>query len=195
MEEYEFDKTRKSIRSNELASDDRKDMLQKFRGAGGEVLREKSLRKEEPDSGSGGGRRAGGGSAPDIKMPSELARERNRAQAEKQAAARRQAEREEKEATSFMARFFLKLRCKMGGVTPFGSDMVSPKFLSILNLDAKRAIMECQILGNDLFMNNAKIARTIVKELDDKNPLLVELIQRASELYNRNELSELVGNY
>ncbi|MEQ9363951.1 MAG: hypothetical protein RIF32_06900 [Leptospirales bacterium] len=196
MDEMEYDKTRKSIKAQDLGKKDRKDLMQKFQGAGGQVQTERSVRdqEQEAESGGRGGRRGVGvGEAP--KLPSQIAREKARAEADREGAVRRMRDAEEKEATSFFARFSIKMRCWMNGVTPYGSDLVQPKVLSKFNLDAKRAIMECQILGNDLFMNNRKTAQTIIKDLDQKNPLLVELIERASKLYDRGELSDLVSSY
>ena len=193
----EYDKTRKSIKAQDLGKKDRKELMQKFQGAGGQVQTERSVRDQQEEAaggGRGGGRRGVGiGEAP--KLPSQIAREKARAEADREGAVRRLRDAEEKEATSFMARFSIKFRCWMGGVTLYGSDLVQPKVLSKFNLDAKRAIMECQILGNDLFMNNRKTAQTIMKELDQKNPLLVELIERASKLYDRGELTDLVSSY
>lgn len=198
----EYDKTRKSIQAQNLGKTDRKELMQKFQSAGGQVKAERSVRDQQQDAenaaggrgGAGGGRR-GVGVGEEPKLPSQIAREKARAEADREGAVRRMREAEEKEATSFFARFSIKFRCWTSGVTPFGADLVQPKVLSKFNLDAKRAIMECQILGNDLFMNNRKTAQTIIKELDQKNPLLVELIERASKLYDRGELSDLVSSY
>jgi hypothetical protein len=50
-------------------------------------------------------------------------------------------------------------------------------------------------MGNDIFMSNPSTAQVIIKELDQKNPLLIELIERAAALYDRSELSELTAAY
>lgn len=203
MDEMEFDKTRKTLGTDQLANKDRKEMLGKFTEAGGEVLSERSIRKkqlEQERSKSGGGDATGAGSrgrggGPDLRLPSEIAREKNRLAQEKISQSRQKKDSEEREAKSFVNKFFIKFNCAMKGITPYGQNMVKPKFLSLLNLDAKRALMECQILGNDLFANNKNTALKIVKELDQKNPLLIELLERGTELYNRNDLAELTGSY
>ncbi|MBX7058733.1 MAG: hypothetical protein K1X75_11765 [Leptospirales bacterium] len=195
MDEMEFDRTRKAIGAKNLDRADRKQMMDKLASAGGQVLGERAVRGEQ-EEGAGGNRsgRSGGGGG-DFKLPSQLAREKQREDAERQAQIRKMLESEERAASSFLARFGLKFRCMMAGITPFGRDVARPDFLSKLNLDAKRAIMECQILGNDLFLNNRDVAIKIVKELDLKNPILAELIQRSSDLYDRAELTEIVGSY
>lgn len=193
----EFDRTRKAIGARNLGSSDRKELIDKFTSAGGQVLNERARREEAAAGGSGrGGDRSGGrGGGSDTRLPSQMARERQREEAERQAQVRRMIEAEERAASGFFARLGLKFRCMMAGVAPFGRDVAQPGFLSKLNLDAKRAIMECQILGNDLFLNNRDTAVKIVKDLDQKNPLLAELIQRAADLYDRSELSDIVGSY
>lgn len=196
MDEMEFDKTRKAIRADALQSDARKEMMDKLSSAGGKVLNEKSVQKPDPEKGSGGsGGKGGGGRGVDVKLPSEIAREQRRLEMERLGNQKRARESEEREATSFVARFLIKLKCRLAGITFFGQDMVTPRFMSQLNLDAKRALMEAHILGNDLFMSNPEVARNIIKELDRVNPLYVESIERATALYDRNELSDMTSGY
>lgn len=208
MDEFEFDRTRKAIKTGDMSDGDRRDMLNKFTGAGGSVQKERSLKKEEPSTsrggrggggagGSGGGGRGGRGGGLDDgpKLPSQIARDQARAEGERAARLRKMREDEEAAASNFFARFSIKLGCRLGGLTPYGQDMVNPGFMSRVNLEAKRALMECSIMGNDLFMSNPKTAKIIVKELDEKNPLYVELIERAAQMYDRAELSELTSAY
>lgn len=191
----EFDRTRKAIKAGELGQSDRKDLMSKLQGAGGQVLSEKALReqaaaKAKADQGKGKG--TGGG---DAKTPSQLAKEKGRIEAERQALLRKHRAAMEADATSFFARLSIKLSCKLKGLTPFRQNYVLPGFMSKLNLDLKRALMECNILGNELLANNKELARAIVKELDHKNPLYVEIIEKATKLYDRAELSELISSY
>ncbi len=195
MDEMEFDRTRKAIGADGLDANSRRDMMDRLKKAGGEVRSERALRQETPAQPGGRGRPAGGGPGTDKKMPSDLARERLRQESEARAQARRSLLDAEKEATSFMARFSIKLRCRLGGLTPFGRDVVYPRFMSRLNLDAKRAVMECNILARDLFSSNAETGRAIIKELDKKQPLYVELIERGAELYNPTEIGDLTSPY
>lgn len=191
MDEMEFDRTRKAIRAENLDLNSRRDMLKRLKDAGGEVKQERAL-GGEPEAGGRGG--AGRGTS-DRKMPSDLAREKLRLEGEARAKARRSLQEAEREATSFFARFSIKLKCRMAGITPFGRAVVYPRFMSRLNLDAKRAVMECNILARDLFATNAEIGRALIKELDKRQPLYVELIERASELYNPTEIGNLTSPY
>lgn len=194
----QFDRTRRAIGTDKLEDKDRQQLVQKFTSAGGQVLDEKALRKDPPKGGKGGAgadQERGVKQISGPKLPSQMAREQKFQEADQVQKIRRIREEELREATSFMARFFVKLRCKMKRIAPFGQERVLPDFLSILNLDLRRAVMECNILSMDLFQANPEIGRQILKEMDSKNPLYVEIIDRAGKLYDRAELSELVSSY
>ena len=197
MDKMEFDKTRKAINVEKLKETDRREMLDKFHEAGGKVLNEKSLAKPPAVSDESGQKKSsqGGTGSSDTKLPSELAREKHRKEAEIIARARIDKERQGIEARSFGARFMIKLKCRLKGLTPFASDMVTPRFMSVINLDLKRAVMECHILANDLFGNDPKTAARILQALDEKHPLMAELLDRASDLYDRNLLNDLTQYY
>ncbi len=192
----EFDRTRKAIGSEKLDEKARLEALNKLKEAGGQVLRESSKKQppahgQRPRQDGEIPRRAGD----DIALPSQLAREKQREENERLQAMRRAAEEERRAAVSFMARFGIKFRCRMAGITPFGLDMVKPMFFSKINLDAKRALMECNILGNELLLSNPELGQEIITELDKRNPIYVELIDRGTKLYDRIELAELTAEY
>lgn len=198
MDEMQFDRTRRAIGTDKLEDKDRQQLVQKFTSAGGQVLDEKALRKEaqkQGKAGTGTDQDRGTKQITGPRLPSQVAREQKFQEADQVSRIRRIREDELREAGSFMARFFVKLRCKMKHIAPFGQDRVLPEFLSILNLDFRRAVMECNILSMDLFQSNPEIGRQILKELDSKNPLYVEIIDRAGKLYDRAELSDLVASY
>ena len=104
---YEFDDTRSAIGANELDAQERKEMLDRFKSAGGQVLREKSVaekaedarRAAEAKSGAGAGGQSrpvggvGGGSGTETKLPSQLRREREREESDKAQRARQEYEK------------------------------------------------------------------------------------------------------
>lgn len=192
----EFDRTRKAIGAQNLGDQDRKKLLDSFKGSGGQVLGERSRKKEEPDRGGSGGRRAGGGKGDEgSRLPSEVARENRRKELEAQARLRKELEAEEKAASSFFARMGIKFRCLFMGLTPYGQDMVKPSFFSLLNLEGKRALMECNILGNELLYSEPAVAKEVRKELSRSGSIYVEVLERAAKLYDRKELGELLSDY
>ncbi|MCE9597778.1 MAG: hypothetical protein K8S54_07410 [Spirochaetia bacterium] len=199
MDEMQFDRTRRAIGTDKLDEKDRQQLMQKFTSKGGQVVDERSVKKDQ-------GKGSGGKGAPaeadrkirqiqGARLPSQLARDQKFSEADQAQKIRRIRQEEEREASSFFARFFVKLTGKMKGVAPFGNDRALPEFLSRLNLDARRAVMECNILSMDLFTTNPEIGRQVLKELDAKNPLYVEILDRAGKLYDRAELSDLLSSY
>ena len=193
MDEMEFDRTRKAIGAQNLGSQDRKKMLDQLKGSGGQVLGERAVKKEEPERERSQGR--SGGSGEGSRLPSEIARENRRKEMEAQARLRKELESEEKAATSFFARMGIKLRCMFMGLTPYGQDMVKPSFFSLINLEGKRALMECNILGNELLFSEPAVSKEVRKDLSRSGPLYVEVLERASKLYDRKELSEMLSDY
>ncbi len=192
---YEFDDTRAAIGANELDMAERKEMLERFKSAGGQVLREKSLAEKEAEarraaearSGGAGGvssRTAGGGSLPEVKLPSELRREQAREEAERAQRARAEYEKALKKLKGPGARFMVKLRCFLAGVTPFAGKVIKPGFVQFLNLELKQALIEFNLIGNDLFLQRPSIGKKIMQSLDAKNPLLMETLEYAHHMYN-----------
>lgn len=188
----EFDRTRRAIGSEQIQEEDRRRLLDTFTQAGGRVLDEKALRRQQEEARrKATGEKGRTGDA--IKLPSEIKREQKQREMERMALDRRHRDILMREASGFIARFSVKLRCYMAGLTPFARGMVLPSALSFFSLDFRRALIECNIIGNELLMNEPEVARAVRKEL--KNPLLVEIINRARQLYDRAELSELLVAY
>ena len=190
----EFDRTRKAIGAQNLGDKDRKKMLDQLRGSGGQILNERSIK--QPDDERPSRKRGGGGAGGDgPRLPSDVARENRRKELEAQNRLKKELEAEEKAATGFFARMGIKFRCMLMGLTPYGQDMVKPSFFSLLNLEGKRALMECNILGSELLFSDPAVAREVRKSLGRSGQLYIELLERASKLYDRKELSELLSDY
>lgn len=200
---YEFDETRSAIGANELDNQERKEMLERFKSAGGQVLKEKSLAERQEDArraaearsaGAGAGRGvgvSGGGGVAETKLPSELRREREREESEKAQRARQEYEKALKKISGPGARFMIRMRCFLAGVAPFGGKSVKPGFLNFLNLEVKQALIEYNLIGNDLFLQRPSIGKKIMQNLDNKNPLLMETLEYAHHMYNSEYFSAL----
>jgi hypothetical protein len=196
MDEMEFDRTRKAIGSEALEEEERKRLLGAFTSSGGKVLDEKALRRQQAEAKRSGKEAPSEGrssSVSDVKLPSELRKEQRARELERQALERKRKDAMRRESSSFFARLGIKIRCSIAGLTPFGSAMVQPAALSFFSLELRKALIECNILGNELLVNDAEVARTMKKEL--KNPFYIELVNRARLLYDRQELSELLASY
>ncbi|TGM80706.1 hypothetical protein [Leptospira bouyouniensis] len=195
----DFDNTKRAIGVGKLDDSQRKDMFNKFKSAGGEVIKEKTPPKEddskrnrpEPkvrqstvsrggDEGRSGSR---GGSASSGGNPSKQDSNSYKSQADSKA-------QYEKEISSFGARFSIKLKCWLARVTSFGSSDLTPKFMHDFSIRGKQALIELQYSGNELLANQ-QYSPQLSKALDRINPLLVELLAMGQKLYNGPELTDI----
>lgn len=195
----DFDNTKRAIGVGKLDDSQRKDMFNKFKSAGGEVIKEKTTPKEDDSkknrpepkvrqgtvsrggdegrSGSRGGSASSGGNA------SKQDTNTYKSQADSKA-------QYEKEISSFGARFSIKLKCWLARVTSFGSSDLTPKFMHDFSIRGKQALIELQYSGNELLANQ-QYSPQLSKALDRINPLLVELLALGQKLYNGPELTDI----
>ncbi|HRP69467.1 MAG TPA: hypothetical protein PLY93_08045 [Turneriella sp.] len=199
--EYEFDKTRSAIGADDLDGSERKEMLERFKSVGGQVLKEKSLAEKQADArrakeakmGSASPRSVGGGALQETKLPSELRREKEREESEKIQRARQEYEKALKKISGPGARFMIRLRCFLSGVSPFSGKAIKPSFVHFLNLEIKQALIEFNLIGNDLFVQRPSIGKKIMHNLDAKNPLLMEALEYAHHIYNSEYFAPFIS--
>ncbi|TGL07558.1 hypothetical protein [Leptospira levettii] len=193
----DFDNTKRAIGVGKLDDSQRKDMFNKFKSAGGEVIKEKTPAKDDDNKksrpepkvrqstvsrgnednrqGNRGG--SGGGS------PSKQDSGSSKSQLDSKA-------QYEKEISSFSARFSIKLKCWLARVTSFGSSDLTPKFMHDFSIRGKQALIELQYSGNELLANQ-QYSPQLSKALDRINPLLIELLAMGQKLYNGPELTDI----
>lgn len=194
---FEFDETRAAIGANDLDAQQRKEMLERFKSAGGQVLKEKSVAEKaeaaraaaEARSGSGSGSAgrgssSGGGAVIENKLPSELRREKEREESERAQRSRLEYEKALKKISGPSARFMIRMRCFLAGAAPFSGRFIKPAFVQFLNLELKQALIEFNLIGNDLFLQRPTIGKKIMHTLDNKNPLLMECLEYAHHMHN-----------
>ncbi|RME91001.1 MAG: hypothetical protein D6767_05945 [Candidatus Hydrogenedentota bacterium] len=193
---FEFDDTREAIGADKMTDEERREMLRKFREAGGEVLSERELREldkaamQERARAKKSGR---GAIAREMKLPSEIYRERRRLEAERKAKEKAEREKALKKLRSPMAKFFIRLRCVMAGVAPFSTRSVKPKFLAFIALEVRQAIVEFNLLGNELFLQDVNLGKVIANKLDKKNPLYMEVLERVHSLHKEPAIQEFLS--
>ncbi|MCC5814541.1 MAG: hypothetical protein JJT78_07280 [Leptospira sp.] len=201
----EFDKTKKAIGLNSMDDSSRKDMLDKFKSAGGQIIKEKKVEEESAKKNrpapkiiqgqvsrnefdrSGGGSGGRGGNSRSGSKRKDSSTDSSSSTASAQAAY-------EKELSSFPNRFAIKLKCWFARVTPFGSSLVTPAMMGIFARDLKAALMEMKLAGNEL-LTNANHSPKITQALDKVNPAIIELLAMGHKLYDDSELSDLIQPY
>ncbi|GIX41436.1 MAG: hypothetical protein KatS3mg129_1169 [Leptospiraceae bacterium] len=188
MDEFEFDKTRKAIGADELDEEERKKLFQRFREKGGQVLKENIVKKNLENEAK---LRSPKIIQEERKLPSQIYREEKLKEAERIAREKVKREAILKKASSPMAIFSLKMQLWLKGITFFNKDYLKPSFLSFLNLEFKKSILECNILATE-FLSDPKFLEVFKKSY---TPLYLELLKRVYLLYDRKQLSDLTSSY
>ena len=179
---FEFDDTRNAIGADKLENSERKAMLDKFKSAGGKVLSEKELRenkrlenqqKQNSKQGQSRSRHAGGFNDED-------------------SASSQSQKKDAKKDSGSLTKLILKLRTFFAGLTPFSADAIKPGFFEYMGLEVKQAVVEFNLIGNDLFLINKDIGKKVAKGLDQKNPVLIELLQKLHSLYDSKQFNNLL---
>lgn len=185
MQEYEFDKTRKAIRVDKLQEEEKRLLLEKFKEKGGKILKEKAISKEIPDF-----KESKSNYKEEKKLPSQVYREQKLKEAER--IAYEKAKREEiiKKASSFFALWVLKLNLWLKKIITFDGKFFRSEFLSFLNLEFRRSLLELNIITLEFF-SEPKFLDHFKKKFP---PLCLELLKRVYLLHNRMQLADLTSH-
>ncbi|MDH4200923.1 MAG: hypothetical protein OEV66_11170 [Spirochaetia bacterium] len=177
---FEFDETRNAIGADKLQADERKAMLDKFKSGGGKVLSEKELReKKRQETQSRQPNRS--------RDPGRKPRAFEDDDAESVSAKKGDPQK----GSGSLTRLILKFKTFFEGLTPFGSDSIKPGFVGFLGLDVKQALVEFNLIGNDLFLQDRNIGKKIAIALDQKSPVLMELLQKLHKLFDSKDMVRL----
>jgi len=95
----------------------------------------------------------------------------------------------------FFERIIIKLRLYFMNVTDIYGYNLSLSFLEKFHVEYKTALMGLQMLYIDLFKQNYKISKNIVKTLDELKPLYYELIEMTAELFDRTLMHQIFDHY
>ena len=79
----------------------------------------------------------------------------------------------------------------MKGITFFSSNAIKPKFISFLALEVKSALTNFNFMGNELFLKDPAVSQKIIKSLDAKNTLLMEVLETAHMFYKDDDFDKL----
>lgn len=184
---FEFDDTRDAIGVNSLEHGERKQMLNKFLDAGGQVLSDKELKEKKREE----VRRREAQEARSRKSKANV-QESGKKQPSQAAMAAKLAEKREKQLKGGTAKLGIRLKALFAGLAPFSGSVAKPSFFKFLGLEVKQAVVEFNLLGNDLFLQNKAAGKSIAKELDAKNPMVMEAMERLHALYDASEFHALM---
>ncbi len=184
------EKTKESLKIDDIHEDDRKRLFKKFVEHGGEVIDEKSKRRNliidrEKQR--------------DFKRRTDERRSRQPAgkTAVKKTLTKAGKRREKSDSIlkQFFGRFMLRVKLKWLKVTQLNGLYFNIKFLERFNNAYKPAFIEIQMQYLDIFKSNPGVSKKIIFNLDRVKPLLYELIEIVSNLYDNITINQIVDHY
>ncbi|MCB1160800.1 MAG: hypothetical protein KDK45_25080, partial [Leptospiraceae bacterium] len=201
----EFDKTKKAIGIGKMDDKDREQMFNKFKSAGGEVVKDKkpeedpsqkNRSKNRPSTGSSGKGTGGSVARRSSGTTSNRSKQSETSSPYILPSGKKEKSQQEIEAQmgNFLNRLIIKFKCWAGKVTSFGNSDLLAEFISELNLECKNSLLEMKMAGLDI-MADPGVGKKIATELDKINPLYIELIGKAHKLYDSSEFESISGTY
>lgn len=195
MQEYEFDRTRKSIKLDNLDEQEKKLLLEKFKEKGGKVLKEKAISKETPAIKTKKekpflAQENKTQTREEKKLPSQIYKEQKFKEAEKIAQEKAEKEKLLKKAASRFSLWTLKLNLWFMNIINFNGKFFKSEFISFLNLEFKKAILELNIITVECF-SEPKFLENFKTKFP---PVCLELLKRVYLLYDRKQLSNLTSH-
>ena len=195
----QIDKTKKSIGINKIEEKDRQEIFKKFVDAGGQVIKEDSSKKEDTKN-------VKSGKTPISRSP--IARDRksktqgndsknlknNPDSSKNDQSPSLDINIHENNYSSFLSIFFLKFKSWSAKVSEFSSPILTPDFLSQLNLELKESLLNFNLAAKEI-LGNPEIYQGMVVELTKESPFYPELIIRGGKIMDYGELEELFRDY
>jgi len=183
----EIDKTKKNLRVDELDDSKRKDLFNKFKDAGGQVLSEKDSRKNL---------------IIDRNKQKQHQQKLDEHYSKKRVPSNRRVISTKKNtviAPSFLAtpydRFRIRMRLRFFGVTGFNTNYFKLSFFKKFNEQYKPSLIETQMIFLALFKKDPNTGARIIRSLDKISPIYYELIENAGDLYEPFLLDQILEGY
>jgi hypothetical protein len=188
----EIDKTKQNLRIDKIDDSQRKELFNKFKEAGGQVLSEKETkrslvidREKQKQHQQKIDQHYSNKRIPKIngKSPknTKIAYKTDFIPASRTA--------------SIFERFRIRMRLRLYGITGFNTYFFKKTFFLKFSNDYKPSLIEIQLIFLALFKRDPNMGNRIINSLDRISPLYYELIEKSGEMYNPFLLDQIVeGN-
>lgn len=186
------DKTKESLKIDDIHEDDRKRLFKKFIEHGGKVINEKGKRKNLVIDRE---------KQKELRKRTEEKQRQNKRVTAKQTVKRisgiseKNHEKTDSRLKQFFDKLILRSRLKLLKVTQLNGLYFDMKFLKRFNITYKTAFIELQMQYFDIFKSNPGVSRQIIVNLDRLKPLFYELIKLVSDLYDNITINQIVDHY
>ena len=185
----EFDKTREAIKLKDMSDAEREAMLKKFQQGGGKVLNERDEQKEAQQRKRNIDRRYIGLSNSDIASQSETL-----SSAQKESPA---PEEEVKNVSpprrNLSDLILLYLKCYFISLTNITGTKVRRKFLLSIPGEFQKCLEKFHNHLNECILGRGENVLELLDALDDKSPVLIEILNHLYELYNMFDFNTITN--
>ncbi len=193
MEKFEFDNTRKNIRIKDLSKDERNTVLGRFKGIGGEILEEHSLKEKKETKAK---------RIDDKKISETIAKERSK-NAKRQAVFDKQTPKPshqqkfvaqgKNETSDFLSLMQLRTRGRLAGVCDFFGQKVNSNFVTDLAKDLRDHCVNIRLFARELLVKDKEMVQRLLPLLKARQPMFLPLLKRSVNIYQKEEASILVS--
>jgi len=190
----DIDKTKDNIKLHELDDFQKRELFNRFKDAGGEVISEREKRRNLTI---------------DRKKQAEhqkrldehyrrsklLSEKEPKPQGGRKVQTSGNARSNSLSKSDFFSRLRIRMRLRLYGVTGFNTVFFSSKFFKRFNNEYKKSLMELQLIYFYFFKSDVKTGNRIVNRLDKMNPMYFELIEKIGEIFDQMRLDQILEHY
>jgi len=183
----EIDKTKQNLRVNDIDDTQRRDLFNKFKDAGGQVLSERDARRNlviDRDKQKQHQQRL------DEHYSNKRVPSNQRIVSQKKISPTVSARQ-----STAMDRFRIRMRLRMLGITGFNTVFFKRSFFQKFNDIYKPALIEIQMIFLSLYKKDPKIGSRIIRSLDKISPIYYELCEGAGDLYQPYIIDQILDAY
>ncbi len=183
----EIDKTKQNLRVNDIDDTQRRDLFNKFKDAGGQVLSEREARRSlviDRDKQKQHQQRL------DEHYINKRVPSNQRVVSQKKIYPAVSAR-----TSSAIDRFRIRMRLIILGITGFNTVFFKQSFFQKFNDNYKPALIEIQMIFLSLYKKDPKTGSRIIRSLDKISPIYYELCEGAGDLYQPYLIDQILDAY
>lgn len=183
----EIDKTKQNIRVGDIDESQRKDLFNRFKDAGGQVISERDARRSliidrEKQK------------LHQQKLDQHYSNKRIPA-AGRIVPSKKSTPGSSAITSSAFDRFRIRMRLRILGITGFNTIFFKKSFFQKFNDYYKPALIETQMIFLSLFKKDPKTGNRIIRSLDKISPIYYELIEKSGDLYEPYLIDQILEGY
>lgn len=195
------DKTRENIGADALEEGSRKELFKKFVDAGGEVVNDKQKRRAlaiDRDKQKEILRREEEKKKKRKQEWESEQREKNSKNSKKSSSKSAQVDLSKDSSFSMLSKLKVNFTCWIKGISPLTGPYYQNKFIQNIDGELRNLLSGLNIFFIEIIQGNPKYQKKIIEDLDSRNLLYYELLQKMADLYDMHDFfrfSEVLRKY